>query len=83
MVPPPPPAPEPVATTPPPPPTPMPAPVPTRRPVAVAEPEEESGVWDLATWLGFALLLAIVPAALAAVTRGGGDGRGGTGRPSS
>ncbi|NUU25156.1 MAG: hypothetical protein HOV68_27190, partial [Streptomycetaceae bacterium] len=42
----------------------------------VAAPEDESGPWDLLTWLGFALLLAIVPAAIAAVNRGG-DARGG------
>lgn len=81
--PPPPPAPEPEVTPPAPPTPPAAAPVPPRRPAAAAEPEEEGGLWDLATWLGFALLLAIVPAALAAVTRGGGEGRGGTGRPSS
>lgn len=39
------------------------------------EPEETAGPWDLMSWLGFTLLLAIVPAALAALGRGG-DSRG-------
>lgn len=39
------------------------------------EPEETAGPWDLMSWLGFTLLLAIVPAALAALGRGA-DSRG-------
>lgn len=41
-----------------------------------AEPEETAGPWDLMSWLGFTLLLAIVPAALAALGRGGDSSRG-------
>ncbi|MDI2127213.1 hypothetical protein [Yinghuangia seranimata] len=45
------------------------------------EPDDDSGGWDLITWLGGALVLAIVPAALAAVGHGA-NSRGGPGRPS-
>jgi len=52
---------------------------PSRRPPA---PGGDVRAWDLVTWLGVALMLAAVPAALTALGRRGAEARGRSARPS-